>query len=349
MKINIEKIEKFVEKMMFYHDIPGLVLAIGDKERMQYKKGFGYKNIEKGEVVTEETVFHMASISKLFVGTAVMQLAEKEQVDINETLITYIPYFEMKDSRYKEITVKQMLSHTSGMPDCDDYEWENPQTDDEALEKYVRLQRDKTLLWNPGEKFAYSNIAYEILGHLIANVSGMSFEKYVHDYIFEPIGMDQSSFLTFNRDMDEIASPHKKDNDKKVVVSSIFPYNRIHAPSSTLTSTVVDIYKWGLIHLNQGKLNGKRILEEKTYDTMLNPVTRINNKEKICLSWFARKYRGKVLYGHEGSDIGFRASFAIIPEEALSISVHANIQSAPTRRIQKGILDILFGYEAEIK
>lgn len=349
MKIHIEKIKEFIDKMMFYHDIPGLALAIGNKEELQYEKGFGYKNIETGEEITEETVFHMASVSKLFVGTAVMQLAERKLLDIDKPVTTYIPYFKMQDPRYKEITVKQMLSHTSGMPDCDDYEWENPQVDDQALERYVRLQQNETLLWNPGEKFAYSNIAYEILGHLIAAVSDMTFESYIDKNIFMPLGMNQSSYLTLNRDMNKIASPHIKNSDKKVIVSEIFPYNRIHAPSSTLTSTARDIYKWGLAQLNKGQLNGKRILDEKTYDIMLNPVTHINKKEEICLSWFSRAYRKRVLYGHEGSDMGFRSSFTIIPEEEISISVHANIQSAPTRRIQKGILDILWGYEAEIK
>lgn len=350
MNIDVNKIEKYIEEMMFFHDIPGLAVGIGKDEKLIYAKGFGFKNIETKEKLDKNTIFHMASVTKLFVGTSVMQLMEKGKLDINHPVKEYLSYFEIDDPKYKEITIKQMLSHISGLPDCYDYEWENPQFDEYALERYVKDQKDMRLLYNPGEKFFYSNIAYETLGDLISKVSGMTFEDYVDKNIFKPLEMENSTLLTFKRnDKEQIATPHMKNDEKKVVVSKVFPYNRAHAPSSTLTSNIVDISKWGFANLNKGILNNKRILEEKTYDLMFNPVKDINNREQICISWFTRKHRGKRLYGHEGSDIGFRASFAIIPEENMYISVHVNIQSAPTRRIQKGILDCLWGYEPVIK
>ena len=340
--IDRQKIEDYVNKMMFYYDIPGLSVGVGHDGQLKYEKGFGYKNIETKEKVDEQTVFHIASVAKLFVGTAIMQLMEKGLLDITHTVKEYVPSFNVNDSRCEKITIKQMLSHTSGMPDVENYEWDRPQKDEEALERYVKSLKGINLLWEPGERFSYSNIAYDVLGHLIAKVSGLSFEEYIQRNIFEPLNMAHSSFLTYKRDMKEMASPHIKDSDKHVGVSSVFPYNRIHGPSSTLTSDIKDIHIWALANLNKGSLEGSRILKESTYELMWDPIMPINEKERIGLSWFMRVYKARNLFGHEGSDTGFRSSFAIIPEDKVSVSVYANLQSVPTRRIQQGIMDILF-------
>ena len=349
MNININEIDKFVEKMMLYHDIPGLAVGIGKDEQLVINKSYGYKNIETKEVLKDNCVFHMASVTKLLVGTSIMQLAEKGAVNIEEKVVNYIPYFKIDDERYKDITVKQMLSHISGMPDIDDYGWDNPEFDELALERFVKSITDLKLLWDPGYKFQYSNVAYEILGDLISKVSKMTFEEYVHKNIFKALGMTNSSLLTFERDRNEIVTPHTKDEEKNVIISKTFPYNRAHSPSSTLTSNVEDLSKWAFASINKGTYGDAKILEEETYNKMWTPQKDINEREQIGLSWFIRKHRDLQVYGHEGSDIGFRTSFAIVPEENLFVSVHTNIQSAPTRRIQKGILDILYGYEPEIK
>lgn len=348
MLLDEQKTENYIKKMMYYYDIPGLAAGAGTNEKLLYNRSFGYKSIKTKEALQENAVFHMASLTKLFVGTSIMQLYEKGLLDIDETAGHYLPYFKLKDKRYSRITVRHILSHTSGIPDIEDYEWDKPQFDDEALERYVKSLENLALLWDPGTKFMYSNIAYEILGDIIAKASGETFESYVEKNIFEPLKMHDSSLMTFKRDRAALADPHVKNDEKKVIVSDIFPYNRIHAPSSTLTSTVKDIFRWAAVHLNRGEFDGIRILNENTHNLFLQKQADINAKEQICLSWFARERRGLRLYGHEGSDVGFRSSFCIIPELNWYISVHANLDGAPTKKILHGILDMLLGYEPEI-
>ncbi len=348
-KYDEKKLEEIIKKIMFLRDIPGLAIAIAEGEQVLYAQGFGVMNVDTKEPVTPDTVFHMASVTKLFVGTAIMQLWEKNKIDLHKPVVEYLPYFQLKDDRYKKITVFQMLSHTSGMPDCDDYGWENPSYDEQAIERYLRSVKNLTLIGEPGDKCLYSNIAYEALGDIIAKVSGEVFEHYVQNHIFKPLKMFNSSLLTAERkDKNKIATPHIKDNDKKVVVSNVFPYNREHAPSSTLTSNVFDISCWGAANLNKGELEGVRILDSSTYDIMWNPVANINEREQIGLSWFLKSYRGYRFMGHEGTDIGFRASFGLIPEKNLSVIVCANIQSATTRKVLNAAFDWVLGFELEI-
>ncbi len=351
MKLNIDmnKIDEFIKKMMLYHDIPGLAVGIGQDEELIVNKSYGYRNIETKDILKDNEIFHMASVTKLLVGTSIMQLVEKGEIDIENTVIKYVPYLKIDDERFKDITVKEMMSHISGMPDIDDYEWDRPQTDEGALERFVRSITDLKLLWDPGHKFQYSNVAYEILGDVISKVSGLSFEDYVAENIFKPLGMNKTTLLTFERPEGEVVKPHTKDENKNVIISNIFPYNRAHGPSSTLTSNVEDLSKWAFACLNKGEKDGVRILNEETFDKMWTPVKEINERENIGLSWFLRSHKDRKVYGHEGSDIGFRTSFAILPEENMFVSIHTNTQEAPTRRIQKGVMDILFGFEPEIK
>ena len=171
--------------------VPGLAVGIVEAGRPVYVRGFGVMDArDPARPVTAETLFHMASITKPFVATSVMQLAERGRVDLDAPITRYLPYFQLKDPRYRAITVRLMLTHTSGMPDVEDYLWDKPEFDDGALERYVRSLRDKSLRWEPGRKFAYSNMAYEVLGDLVAKVSGMSIEDYVNKNILNPARHD---------------------------------------------------------------------------------------------------------------------------------------------------------------
>ena len=113
-------------------------------------------------IISDVKMPDMASITKPFVATAVMQLVEKGRMSLDAPVTTYLPYFEIADPRAKTITVRQMLTHTSGMPDEGDYGWDRPQYDDGALERYVRSLKDQKLVFAPGERMQYSNMRTQI-------------------------------------------------------------------------------------------------------------------------------------------------------------------------------------------
>ncbi len=339
------KLDEFLEKALICYDLPGLAVGIREKEFV-YRNTAGFKDIVNREPLLAEDVFHMASVTKLFVGTSILQLCEQGQILLDGRFTAYIPWFQMNDERYRDITIRQLLNHTSGMPDVKDYQWDKPEMDESALERYVRSSevKDARLLWSPGEgRFAYSNIGYEILGVIIAAVSGMSFEDYVKRNIFEPLEMNDSTLLTFERGIYDakgkdksLCTPHEKDKDKKIVRVPHFPYNRAHGPSSTLTSNLYDLEKWALAIFNH------KLLKKETQEMAWEKQALVpNNGEYICLSWFCREQNGYVFYGHEGTDDGFRISLWICPERELIIIVCSNISGAPVKKISKHILDLL--------
>jgi CubicO group peptidase (beta-lactamase class C family) len=326
--------------------IPGMTVAVTRGDEVVYTGAFGVRDLDTGEPMKPEYIFHMASVSKPFAATAVVQLVEQGKIDLDESPATYLPYFTLDDERSKDITIRQMLNHTSGMPDVIDYEWDKPQFDEGAAERYVRSLSSEKMIAAPGERFRYSNMAFDTLGDVIAKVSGQSFEDYVTDHILDPLGMTESSFLR-----EEIAeglrtSPHVWMLEP--VVSEVYPYNRRHAPSSTLNSSVVEMTNWAIANLNRGELNGNRILAEESYELLWTPSADVGDEGQVGLSWFIGSHRGLETISHGGGDTGYRSYIVLVPERDLGVIIAANYDLTPMGELYKGVLDIVLGHEPEM-
>jgi CubicO group peptidase (beta-lactamase class C family) len=159
-----EMLTEFEENEQF----PGLAVGIVRDNQILFAGEYGTANVSTGDPVVRGTLFHQASVSKTFVATAIMQLVERAKVDLDSPITKYLSYFKLEDERYRNITIRQLMNHTSGMPDEEDYAWDRPEYDEQSLERYVKSIGHRKLLSDPGDKFAYSNIGYEILGDMIA-------------------------------------------------------------------------------------------------------------------------------------------------------------------------------------
>lgn len=337
-----------LEGYMRENRIPGISVGIVLAGETVYTRGFGVKNIENGEPVTSKSMFHSASISKTFVTNSLLQLQERGYIDINEHVIVYLPYLELKDEGYKKITIKQMMSHLSGMPDVYDYEWEKPQYGEDALEKYVRSISNLELLWEPGARYSYSNLAYEILGDVIAKASGMSFEAYIKENILLPLGMKNSSFLINDVSVNNMTSPHvlSLENGYNAAVNPFYPYNRIHGPSSTLWSNVEELCRYAIANLNRGCFESFNLLQNDSYNMMWKPYVETNRAgTNMGLSWFMKQYKGVELIFHTGGDTGYTSNLVLIPSKNAALAFYCNCDYVNLLMITEHILDIMLGFE----
>lgn len=353
----LDSIQKFIDDALYNYDLPGLSVGIQKAEDEHVVLTSGYSNYHKKTPITPHNIFHMASITKLLTGASILKLANRGVFSLDEPLVSLLPWFSMKEDKntgadYKTITPRQVLSHTAGLPDVTDYHWELEEKDDEALFRYCTSEdvRNRTLLWSPLEnKFSYSNIGYELLGMLIQEKGGLSFEDYVANNFFVPLNMKDSTLKTYERTpncslkleaLEEagVVMPYEKDVDNHIIPVPNFPYNRGHGPSSTLTSPMVDVLKWGQAFFSPSPLIKEAIGDEDPWKAVA-PIP--NSQEFIGLSWFLRQENGISFYGHEGSDDGFRSSLWICPQEKLAIVVCANLSRAPVKKINRKIFDIL--------
>ena len=335
------EIDDYLENLVEVEGIPGIALAVVRDGSVIYSRAFGVREVGKDERLTPEHIFHFASVSKPFVATAVVQLAERGKLNLDDPVVKHLPYFRLADERYGDISIRQMLDHTSGMPDVEDYEWDNPQSDDGAAERYVRSIAPEQLLWEPGSGWQYSNMAFDVLGDLIAKVSGMSFEEYVRKHILEPIGMVESSFIHAQIDEALRTTGHIGN---PATPSAVYPYNRRHAPSSTLNSSVAEMTRWMLININRGELDGTRILREESYELLWTSTT----DHDIGLSWFLYEEDGNREVSHGGSDLGFRSHIMLAPDDGIGIVMASNWQlTDPDGELVYDIMDIVYPLDEE--
>jgi CubicO group peptidase (beta-lactamase class C family) len=330
-------------------DIAGFGVGVIAHNQVIFSRGYGMRDAGTGEPVTTRSLFHMASVSKPFVATAVMQLVEDGKISLDDRISSILPYFSLADREYLEITLGQMLSHLSGMPDVEDYEWDHPQYDEGSLKRYIRSLGGENLISEPGTEFHYSNMAYDVLAGVIAEISGMSFEDYVSERIFKPSGMTSSTFLKKQVPDSLSTAPHVLDFEKyRMGVSTVYPYNRPHAGSSTLHSNVEDMIRWAFVNLYKGNVLGNQILKEESYEKLWEEKFQIGEERYIGLSWFISKYHGKTVISHSGGDTGFRSYLLLIPEDTTAIVAMGNSENFQSYGVASMILDMVYDHPPEI-
>ncbi len=335
------KLTPFIEKIMKDHDAVGLSIGVTKDNEIIYAKGFGFESIKTKKKASINTIYHMASVSKPLVATALVKLQEQGKLDLDDPIVNYLPYFKLADKNSSKITIKQILTHTSGMPrNIGSDEWENPSYSDDSLEKYVRGIKDAKMRFPPGSEFSYSNAGFDVLGDVIAKASGMTFEAYMQKYVLDASGMKESTYLKPNYLPKNWAAPHVLRLTTELW--DYYPYNRKHAPSSALHSNVVDMCKWGIINLNGGKFKNRKVLKKSSHELLLKPHFDTPWKEKIGLSWFLQSYEGKKTILHTGEDTGFETQFIMYPEENVSIVVMANRNVSRTARIANAAAEAMF-------
>ena len=265
-------------------------------------------------------------------------------------MVKYLPYFRLADDRCNQITVRQMVTHTSGMPDVEDYEWDKPQYDDGALERYVRSLTNQKLLFAPGERVQYSNMAFEILGDVVAKASGESFDDYVQHHILAPLQMTDSTLLLKQANPALLTWGHELDEQGVPVPSRVFPYNRMHSPSSNLHSNVLDMARWAIANLNRGELEGRRILQASTHDMMWRPAHQLGGPGQdgqtsaVGISWFLGVYRGTRMIVHEGGDTGYRTDLVLLPDKRIAVVWMENADwAANDDSLMRAALDVALG------
>ena len=183
-------------------------------------------------------------------------------------------------------------------------------------------------------------MAFDIMADLVAKVSGKTFEKFVRDSIFSPLEMNKSSFYYPEIDTSIRTSPHTGNPAK---VSPVYPYNRMHAPSSTLNTSAEELAHWAIANLNEGKYRGKSIIRAETFKQMMTP-TFLTNKERnvsVCLSWFSYPYRGSTNMEHGGGDLGYRTMLNLIPDKKLGLLILCNYDDVEIYNIRNWIRDVL--------
>jgi CubicO group peptidase (beta-lactamase class C family) len=297
------KIDSIVYQIKDQYDLTGLSIGLVSDDTIVYQKGYGVVKIELNNDVTANSVFHTASISKLFTAQAVVQLVNSNLISFDDLLIELAPELQFRNAWAKEIKIRHLLSHTSGLPDVKKYKWHQHNQSESALKEYIQKQKLKSS-YQPGLKYQYSNLGYEILGYLIEKTTDQSFEDFAKENVLLPANMLISDFRYYKIPDSLRTWPHtKKGSSGRIITREHYPYNRMHVPSSTLNSSAHELCLW-MIHF----------LKDVYPELEKQPLYGFQQYD----------FKSFEAVGHFGGDKGFRSFLMMVPDKEIGLILLGN-------------------------
>lgn len=319
--LQLAKIDDLVNGHITSHHIPGLSIAIIDGGKVLRAKGYGFADVENQVVVTAESVFRIASISKPVTAVAAMKLVDAGKLNLDQPIQKYCPDFPKKPW---PITTRQLLSHQSGIRNYrDEAEILNTRHYSSIKESLTQFNNDP-LDFEPGTKMQYTSYGYIVLGCVMEKASGQKYEEYMRRAIFQPAGMaatrldDVYAIIPGRAHGYRITAEGELKNAKFVDVSN-------KQPGSGINSTANDMGRF-LAALYAG-----RLVSKETFDQMLNPAMTRDGKTTIYGLGFFRggpigKYRGMDEAGHGGDQQGFSSVLYLLPEKQFGVVILSNLE-----------------------
>jgi CubicO group peptidase (beta-lactamase class C family) len=329
-----EKADAIVRAAMSTHQIPGVCLGVMRNGRLIKATGYGYANVELKVPMSPESIFQSGSVAKQFTATAIMMLAQDGKIGIDDPIVKYFP--EARTAAWKDATVRQLLTHTSGIPDIfgehdeDSYtkgilDFHRDYSEDELLQRYLTLQLD----FNPGDRWNYSNTGYELLGFLIHRVTGQFYGDFLQERIFRPLGMTSTRIIS-----EEDIVPNRV-NGYRIVDGELKNQEWIAASLNTLAdgglyTNLLDLAKW------DAALYTERLLPRSVLDQMWTPV-RLNSgaTHPYGFGWELADVDSHPVRYHTGSNQGFFISISRYVRDRLTVVVLTNLDE--THSVTLGI------------
>lgn len=321
-------VRETVAKTLRDSKIKGLSIAVVDDQALVWAEGFGVADVYNRRKATADTIYRAGNLSKLFTATAVMQLDEQGKINIDKPLKSYLPSFSIQ-SRFPEagpITIRGILDHHSGLP-CDWLlnTWSRKPA---SYDDYTALLRDEYTTLPPNMMYAYSNIGYNLLAHMVQQVSGRDFVSYMDNAVLKPTGMTSSSF-----------SPTAEIRPLQDAATYVGGYGVEYlplgdTPVDSLRTTVKDMAKFMAMVLANGRADGKTVLKPATLNEMLTVQNARNPHDfdvNTGLGWFLKGamvaipgYDGPI-YGCGGATMTNNyATLVILPREKIGVVILGN-------------------------
>ena len=325
-------INNYVKTEMQTEKIPGLAYAVVMNGKIIDTGAYGLANVELHSPVTLHTKFAVGSIGKTFTATAVMLLVKEGKLHLEDPITMYLD--SLPDS-WKAITIRRLLSHTSGIKDyVEDFPGysliEKASRQKEYTEsEYIHMASELPLNFSPGEKWAYSNSNFVLLGFIVHKVSGKTLPEFMKEYVFGPLGMKETVYMTQTDIILNRAHGYTLNNKGDLINGSYISDFFSSTGDIGVTTTVIDMAKWSLA-LDSGKVLDKTTLSEMWSPSVLNNGASID----YGLGWRLSIYRGHKECGHGGYfKNGYAASYFRYPEYNLSVVILTNQHHADVRTL----------------
>ena len=317
-------VDSYVRGEMAKLHIPGAAVAVLRNGKTELIKGYGVANIERNFTVTPNTIFQIASTTKPFTAMAVMMLVEDGKVSLDEKASRYLPWLP---PLYAEVTVRHLLTHTSGV----NRDVRTANVDNFTPDEFKRRFNAAPASFKPGERWEYSNNGYILLGMIIEAVSGKSYGDFLRQRVFRPLGMKNTGY----NEPPGAAKNRAIGYDWQENAYKPSPYFHGGYSGGGLISSVADLAKWAQA------LEAKKLLKQSSFQQMWTPVSLRGGQplsfefrgeqSGYGFGWFLMTYKGRKLFTHGGTVSGFSGQVHRFVDDKITIIVLANSKSGADR------------------
>lgn len=325
--------------------IPAMQIAVMHNNELIYSRSFGYADLKTKTTLKKDHIFRIASHSKTFTSTAIMQLVESGKLNLDDRVSQHVSWFKSaKDKRVSQVTVRQLLNHTAGIirdgTNSDFWQILRPFPNDNELKEFIA---DSKLIYDADERFKYSNFAFGYLGTVVEAVSGVPYREYVNKNIVERLGLQSTG-------------PDLDDKAKKYLTSGygieLFNQKRHcfeHIDTQALSSatgfysTAEDVCKYFAAHF----LGNDTLLSDKSKRQMQHGYWKADKNERYGLGLVNYKKKGWTIYGHSGGFPGFITNTQFDAKRKLVVSVLTNAYDGPAKKVCSSLINIIDTFQQD--
>lgn len=320
----MEELERLLEDIRSENHIAGMAVAVTDREKILFARGFGVESIERPEVpVTADSLFRIASVTKLFTGVTILSLVDEGRLSLDEPVKKILPDLKLTDSVAAEtITLRQLLSHNAGLPA--EYTPDGPL--EESMMEQVLLEgiAKVELIAKPGECYLYSNWGIRLAALMAQRVTGKYFTQLVQERVIGPLGLKRTTFDLHVAASYPLCLPHTEENGHFRVFHRIQENATRHAAGG-LFSNARELTGMVRLFLNEGVTDrGERILSRAMMDQMKTKHVRTKTFDFYGLTLLQSTYKGGSLFGHTGSAVPYASCLMFHPDSGLGVVVLMN-------------------------
>src|SRR5215208_5291846 len=322
------KVDEYIRTEMQAQQIPGVSLAVIKDGQIVLARGYGLANVEHQVPVKPETIFQSGSTGKQFTATAIMMLMEEGKLTLDDKITKYFPD---GPETWRNITVRHLLTHTSGMTDYpQDFDMRRDYTEDELFQRLKNVP----LAFQPGEKWSYSNLAYVMLGILIHKVSGKFYGDFLQERVFKPLGMTTARVISEADIVPNRAAGYRLVNGQLKNQSWVSPSLNTTADGA-LYLTVYDMAKW------DAALYTEKLLKKSSLEQMWTPVKLNDGKTfPYGFGWALGEVRGHRIVEHGGAWQGFKSFISRYIDDKLTVVLFANQARTNQSKIVHGVASL---------
>jgi D-alanyl-D-alanine carboxypeptidase len=341
---NLDLFSAWVESQMAYKGLPGMSVGLVYDQELIWTKGFGYADVEKKIAATPETIYRIASITKLFTSTAILQLRDAGKLQLDDPVSKHLPWFSIKkkEDDASVIRIRHLLTHTSGLPRESAFPyWSTAEFPTyEEMEKALPGQQ---AVFPAERRWKYSNLALAVAGEIVAAVSGVSYEEYVEENILKPLGMTSTHVRTIDAGHPQLAVGYSRrlpDTSRSI---SPFEDCKGISPAANIATNVQDLAKFAMLQFRDGPAGRQQILKGDTLREM-HTVHWLDEDWQMGWGWGFNVIRakGKTYIGHGGSLMGYRTQLLLLPEEKVGIIIMTNADDGDPGRYSEKAVDWVF-------